>query len=63
MKPASFDSNPQFQQYRDMIRTLIAVPKSEVDELVKQAKESSIRNNNPQALGRKSVKLVKRAKQ
>jgi len=62
MKPASFDSTPEFQQYREAMRKLIAVPKTELDELVKAAKDASPRNGNTRAPGRKSVKRTRRAK-
>jgi hypothetical protein len=56
MKPASFDSTPEFANYKDVMRKFIAVPKAEVDELIRKAKEASSRNRNPDAPGRKSVK-------
>ena len=57
MKSApSFDSTPAFQHFKDVMRNLIAVPKAEVDELVRAAKESSPRKNNPSAAGRKRAK-------
>jgi hypothetical protein len=53
MKPASFDSTPEFAHFTEQMRKLVAVPKSRVDALVEQAKESSPRKNNPDAPGRK----------
>jgi hypothetical protein len=57
MKSApSFDTTPQFEHFRNVMRKLIAVPKAEVDELVLASKESSPRKNNPHAPGRKRAK-------
>ena len=53
MKPASFDSTPEFLHFTEQMKKLIAVPKARVDELVKEAKESSPRKNNPHSPGRK----------
>jgi hypothetical protein len=61
-QPASFDSTPQFAQFREQMRKLLTVPKTRVDELVQQAKESSPRRNNPSAPGRKRVKRSRRPK-
>lgn len=63
MKPTSFDSTPEFARYRDMMRKLVAVPKAELDELVKTAKDASPRNGNRNAPGRKSVKPRNRSEQ
>lgn len=61
MKSApSFNSTPEFQHFKSVMRKLIAVPKAEVDELVLASKESSPRKNNPNAPGRKRVKRSKR---
>jgi len=62
MKPASFDSTPEFAHFKDVMRKLIAVPKAEVDELVKASKDASPRNGDKHAPGRKSVRRVKRPK-
>lgn len=40
MKP-SFDSTPEFQHFRAVMKKLIAVPKAELDEMVKAAKDQS----------------------
>jgi hypothetical protein len=63
MKPASFDSTPEFQHFKNTMRKLLAVPKKELDEMVRDAKESSPRNGNKHAPGRKPAKSPKRAKQ
>jgi hypothetical protein len=55
MKPASFDSTPEFQQFKSTMRKLLAVPKTELDEMVRAARESSPRNGNPSAPGKKRV--------
>jgi hypothetical protein len=56
MEPAPFDSTPEFQHFKDVMRKLIAVPKSELDQMVRAAKDSSPRKNNPHAPGRKAVR-------
>jgi len=55
MKPASFDSTPEFARFRTAMRNLLAVPKAELDEMVRAAKEASPRNGDPHAPGRKAV--------
>jgi hypothetical protein len=62
MEPPSFDSTPEFAHFTEQMKKLIAVPKARVDQLVKQAQESSPRKNNPSAPGRKIVKRSKRSK-
>jgi hypothetical protein len=62
MEPPSFDSTPEFAHFTEQMRKLIAVPKARVDELVKQAKESSPRNGNPHAPGRKRTKRSRSAR-
>jgi hypothetical protein len=42
------------------MRKLIAVPKAELDELVKASKDESPRKGNPNAPGRKRSKRAKR---
>jgi hypothetical protein len=44
------------------MRKLLAVPKKELDEMVLAAKESSPRNGNKHAPGRKRTKRPKRVK-
>ncbi len=55
MKPASFDSTPEFALFTKQMKKLIAVPKARIDELVREAKESSTRKSNPLAPGRKKA--------
>jgi hypothetical protein len=63
MSSGSFDSAPEFARFTEGMRKLIAVPKSRIDELVKEARESSPRKNNPHAPGRKRNKRSKRSTQ
>lgn len=56
MKEPSFDSTPEFQHFREVMRGVLAVPKKRLDELVSEAKENSPRNGNPHAPGQKRVK-------
>lgn len=62
MKPASFNSTPAFQHFREVMRKLIAVPKAELDQMVNAAKEASPRNSDPNAPGRKRTKRSKNKK-
>jgi hypothetical protein len=50
---APFDSTPQFQNFRERMRKVIAVPKATIDALVQAARESSPRKGKPNAAGRK----------
>ena len=61
MKAPSFDSTPEFQHFRDIMRGVLAVPKARLDALVEQAKESSPRKDNPHSPGRKRVAKVIRS--
>jgi uncharacterized tellurite resistance protein B-like protein len=56
MKAAPFDSTPEFQHFKEVMRQVLAVPKKRLDELVRAAKENSPRNGDPHAPGHKSVK-------
>ena len=64
MKAAPFDSTPEFQHFKDVMRGVLAVPKKRLDELVAKAKEESPRNGDPGAPGKKRVtkKRERRAK-
>jgi len=55
MKAAPFDSTPEFQHFKEVMRGVLAVPKKRLDELVRLAKETSPRNGNPYAPGQKRV--------
>jgi hypothetical protein len=56
MKVKRFDSTPEFQYFREVMQSVLAVPKKRLDELVEAAKENSPRNGNPHAPGQKRVK-------
>jgi hypothetical protein len=60
VKPASFESTPEFQHFREVMRKLIKVPKAEVDQMVHDAADASPRKKNPNAPGRKRAKRSKR---
>lgn len=60
MKEPSFDSTPEFEQFKNVMRRVITVPKERLDELVEQAKRESPRNGNPHAPGRKTAKRKRR---
>jgi hypothetical protein len=53
MKAKTFESTPEFQHFRDVMRDVLAVPKACLDALVEAAKESSPRKGNPNAPGKK----------
>jgi hypothetical protein len=59
MKAAPFDSTPEFQHFKEVMRGVLAVPKKRLDELVAKAQKESPRNGNPHAPGKKS-KATKR---
>ncbi len=54
-----FEATPEFARFKDGMRALLAVPKSKLDELVKEAKEKSPRIGNPKAPGQKSKRIEK----
>ena len=56
MKEPSFDSTPEFQHFKAVMRGVIAVPKERLDALVRAAKDESPRKGNPDAPGKKRVK-------
>jgi hypothetical protein len=60
MKEPSFDSTPEFQHFRDVMRGVLAVPKARLDALLEAAKENSPRKGNPHAPGKKRKKRAKR---
>jgi len=56
MKEPSFDSTPEFQHFKEVMRGVLAVPKERLDKLVKAAKEESPLNGQPNAPGKKRVR-------
>ncbi len=48
-----FTATPEFARFKDIMRGLLAVPKAELDRMVKTAKEDSPRAGNPRAPGRR----------
>jgi hypothetical protein len=56
MKAAPFDSTPEFQRFKEVMRAVLAVPKKRLDELVQKAKDESPRNGDPNAPGQKRAK-------
>jgi hypothetical protein len=53
MTAEQFEASPEFRQLKSAMRKLIKVPKSELDNRVRAAKEASARVGNPNAPGRK----------
>jgi len=62
MKEAPFDSTPEFQHFKDVMRRVLAVPKTRLDELVREAKENSPRKGDANAPGQKHAKRRKSKK-
>jgi hypothetical protein len=50
---ARFEATPEFRTFKGIMRRLMKVPKSDLDEMVKASKERSPRAGNPNAPGRK----------
>ena len=50
-----FESTPEFANFKRGMKALLAVPKAELDELIRKAKEDSPRAGNPNAPGRKKT--------
>lgn len=48
-----FEQSPEFANFKEGMKKLLAVPKSKLDAHVKRAKEESPRRGNPYAAGRK----------
>lgn len=48
-----FKASPEFKKFKGIMQKLLKVPKSELDERVRLAKETSPRAGNPNAAGRK----------
>jgi hypothetical protein len=42
MKPAELESTPDFAHYTSVMRRVLAVPKSELDELVERSKKTGM---------------------
>jgi hypothetical protein len=51
-----FETAPELKRFRGIMRRLLKVPKSELDERVRAAKAVSPRAGNPNAPGRKPRK-------
>jgi hypothetical protein len=56
MEPKEFESTPEFEHFRKVMRRVVGVPKKRLDALVKAAKENSPRNGDPNAPGRKRTR-------
>jgi hypothetical protein len=62
MKEPAFDSTPEFRHFTEVMRGVLAVPKKRLDELVAAARETSPRNGNRSAPGRKAGAIKRRKK-
>jgi hypothetical protein len=57
MRPDTpFDSTPEFQHFREVMKRVIKVPKAEMERRLKASSEASPRKDNPDSAGRKRVK-------
>ena len=54
LSPEQFKATPEFRKFKGIMRRLLKVPKSELDQRVGEAKSTSPRAGNPNAPGRKS---------
>lgn len=50
-----FEASPEFRKFKSAMRKILKVPKAELVERVKRAKETSPRFGNPNAAGRKKT--------
>ncbi len=48
-----FEATPEFAEFKESMKKLLAVPKAVLDARVRAAKEASPRKGNPEAPGRK----------
>jgi hypothetical protein len=59
MKEPTFDSTPEFEHFREIMRGVLSVPKKRLDELVAEARNSSDRKGNRRAPGRKKASAIR----
>jgi hypothetical protein len=57
---APFDSTPEFQHFKGVMKRVIAIPKADLDERLRISEEQSPRKNNPAAPGRKRAISAKK---
>ncbi|MGB6944192.1 MAG: hypothetical protein WBE37_17460 [Bryobacteraceae bacterium] len=60
MKEPAFDATPEFQHFKEVMRSVLKVPKERLDDLVQQAKKESPRNGDAESPGRKRAIKRKR---
>jgi hypothetical protein len=53
MRPKEFESTPEFEHFKKVMRGVLAVSKKRLDELVEAARKNSPRNGNPHVPGQK----------
>ena len=49
-----FEASPELRRFKGIMRSLLKIPKSELDHRVRMAKAISLRAGNPNAPGRKA---------
>lgn len=52
-KRSRFEATPEFAEFKESMKRILAVPKAVLDARVKAAKKASPRVGNPKAAGRK----------
>ena len=58
-----FEATPEFAEFKERMKKLLAVPKSVLDARVKAAKQASPRAGNPKAAGRRAKKQTEPLKE
>jgi hypothetical protein len=53
LTPEQFRATPEYRKFKGIMRRLLKVPKSELDDMVRNAKRMSPRTDNPDSPGRK----------
>lgn len=56
LTPEQFENTPEFAEFKRVMRRIVGVPKAELDQRVRESKETSPRKNNPKSPGRKRRK-------
>jgi hypothetical protein len=53
---SAFESTPEFQHFREVMKRIVSVPKAELDRRLEASKQASPRKDNPASPGRKRGK-------
>jgi hypothetical protein len=60
MKESAFESTPKFRHFKEVMRGVLAIPKTRLDELIREAKEKTSRNGDTLSPEQKRVKRKSR---